>query len=88
MPLRATLPAAVIPFALAGCLGGTPMSAQVKFAARSWAAARLHPDKLQVTLIAVTPDQTRARAHVVADGRRYELRLRRSHDDWKVVTAQ
>jgi hypothetical protein len=88
MPRRAATPAALIPLTLAGCLGGTPMSAQVKSAARAWTAARLHPDKLQVTLVAVTPDQRRARAHVLADGTRYRLRLRRANDRWRVVAAR
>jgi hypothetical protein len=85
---RALLAAAAVSAPLTGCLGGLPVSSQVKFAARSWASARLHPRSLQVMLVSVAADQQRARVHVLADGRRYRLRLQRSQNRWRVVAAK
>jgi hypothetical protein len=87
-PPRTLLAAGATCLTLAGCLGGTPVSAQVKDAARSWAAARLHARVLQVTLISVAPDKRRARVHLVADGARYRLRLRSAKGQWRVVATR
>ena len=64
------------------------MPDQAKFAARSWAASRLHPQKLQVTLVSVARDQRRARVDLTADGDAYRLRLERPGDEWHVAAAR
>ena len=64
------------------------MPDRAKFAARSWAASRLHPETLQVTLVSVARDQRRARVDLSSDGARYRLRLERPGDEWQVVAAR
>ena len=73
--------------ALAGCAGGTPVPDAVKFAARAWAQSRLHPTSLQVTSVIVTRDERRAKVRLSAGSARYELRLLRPGDEWKVVSV-
>jgi hypothetical protein len=85
--MRRALIALPVVLTLAGCAGGTPQPAQVKAAARDWATDHLAPRDLRVTLVAVSPDQRRARVRLVADGRRHALRLVRRGDDWRVTHA-
>lgn len=75
------------PAVLAGCAGGTPVPHEVKFAARAWAEQHLHPSSLQVSSVIVTPDQRRAKVKLTAGRTRYELRLLRPGEEWKVVSA-
>lgn len=87
MRRRAAALALLVSLGLSGCLGGTPAPAKVKSAARSWADARLHPGRLEVTLVSVAADQQRARAVVRADGAPHHLRLRLVGGDWRVTRA-
>jgi hypothetical protein len=73
---------------LTGCLGGTPMTDQAKFAARDWAAGRLSPRTLEVSLVSVARDERRARVELTADGVSYRLRLVRPGEDWRVAAAR
>jgi hypothetical protein len=85
--MRRALIALLLALTVAGCAGGTPEPAQVKAAARDWATHHLAPQDLRVTLVAVTPDQRRARVRLVADGQQHALRLVRRGDDWRVAHA-
>jgi hypothetical protein len=76
--------ALLVALAVAGCAGGTPQPAQVKAAARDWATDHLAAHELRVTLVAVAPDQRRARVRLVADGRHRTLRLVRRRGGWRV----
>jgi hypothetical protein len=71
-----------------GCAGGRPVPAQVKLSARDWAQQHLSPHKLEVTLVVVTPDETRARVRLKADQRTYDLRLGYADGSWRVTRAR
>jgi len=85
MTRRAALLGLLACVGLSGCLGGTPTPTRVKAAARSWAASRLHPRTLEVSLVSVASDYHHARAVVRADGTPHHLRLRLIGDEWRVV---
>jgi hypothetical protein len=77
----------VAALAAAGCAGGRPQPALAKSAARDWAQRKLDPGTLQVTSDVVTPDETRARVRLKADGQEYDLRLAQPHGGWHVVSS-
>jgi hypothetical protein len=70
-----------------GCAGGVPQPDLVKFAARDWAKAHLHPRSLRVTSVSVAPDERRAKVQLEVDGRSRTVRLERPEDAWRVVAA-